>query len=655
MANFESLPSEIHDKIFEEVISSTLPSPDYEQELQEDRLELNDVQYIGYGGGRRVKWQKTQTPHPADALLLVNRRVRAETKVAWKRVAHTLPCHADIMFAAEADLRPTFLSVYTDATHFDVVHAQFRVVGLPDPAVFGPEVKTSNPRGIWSAYDDNVPHVDWMFFDLLHRFLKAGPRLSQPEQVDRHITIQRLEIDVLSPACDNLLPDKEALRFWHLARRAFPLNIRRRLPISDAEMESLRGTQMRPEWLCDWIAGNIRRLTEMDYKTMEYGGIFYERIGEIAVLLDGEEKAAFKLGEMLSELPKGDPWGFTIRERRQEWFGKWKERTIKERLEAARLRVGDALPSDLGLGSHPPVDEQKFIGWMRSLCFLPFDAPTPAVTSVLHVVELHAVFLQVLLVVWGGKCRRDDLEDLVVDFRREGIKSRHAFRKTVKSGRARLSHPSDASIFCFPTTSCQPSKPREVHVARTFLSVYTDPTRFDVVHAQFRVVGLPTLDVFAPEEKISNPRDLWWEHFGSKPVNWMFFDLHRFLEAGPRLPQPERVDRRITVQRLEIDVLSPVDPSLLPQEGVWPSWLSVRKTRRPIRYSRDEEREDDGEKDLRRTQMRPEWLCDWISRNIRCVIEMDYKTMDYGGIFYERIGGIVVLLDGEEKAALQVG
>ncbi|KAF7337650.1 hypothetical protein MSAN_02238300 [Mycena sanguinolenta] len=103
--------------------------------------------------------------------------------------------------------------------------------------------------------------------------------------------------------------------------------------------KSLCQTQMRPEWLCDWIAANIQRLTEMDYTTMDYGGIFYERIGEIVVLLDGEEKAVFNLGAMLSELPKGDPWGFTIRELRKERFGKWKERTIKERLEAGLLVV----------------------------------------------------------------------------------------------------------------------------------------------------------------------------------------------------------------------------------------------------------------------------------------------------------------------------
>ncbi|KAJ6520298.1 hypothetical protein C8R45DRAFT_954685 [Mycena sanguinolenta] len=238
------------------------------------------------------------------------------------------------MFAAETDLCPTFLSVSTDATHFDLVHAQFRVVGLPDAPVFAPERPTLNPRSIWSAYDGNMPAVDWMFFDLLHRFLKAGPRLSQPEQVDRHITVQRLEINVLSPADRSLLPEptKGVQRFWNLARHP---NIRRRLSRTDAEMENLRRTQMRPEWLCDWIAENIRRLTEMDYKTMDYGGIFYERIGEIVVLLDGEEKAAFKLGKMLSELPReADPWGFTIRETRKVRFGKWKERTIKERLEA---------------------------------------------------------------------------------------------------------------------------------------------------------------------------------------------------------------------------------------------------------------------------------------------------------------------------------
>ncbi|KAJ7269280.1 hypothetical protein B0H12DRAFT_1094994 [Mycena haematopus] len=332
MATFTSLPSELHDKIIEEVILSGLaPAPDYEQDLQEDRQQLSDVAYVGHGSGERVKWQKTQTPHPADALLHVNRQVRAEAKVAWKRVAHRVPCVVDIMFAAEADLRPTFLSVFTDATHFDLVHAQFRVVGIPDPSVFAPEMPTSTPRAIWSAYSGNMPPVKWMFFDLLHRFLKAGPRLSQPGVVDRHITVQRLEINVLSPTDTSLLPPENALRSWHGART--PRRPSQSSEIS-AEVKELRQTHMRPEWLCDWIAGNIQRLTGMDFQTMDYGGIFYERIGEIAVLVDGKEKTVFKLGDMLSELPKGDPWGFSIRELRKERFGKWKEQTIKGRMEA---------------------------------------------------------------------------------------------------------------------------------------------------------------------------------------------------------------------------------------------------------------------------------------------------------------------------------
>ncbi|KAJ6520291.1 hypothetical protein C8R45DRAFT_954660, partial [Mycena sanguinolenta] len=251
------------------------------------------------------------------------------------------------MFAAEADLRPTFLSVYTDATHFDVVHAQLRVVGLPDPAVFGPEVKTSNPKGIWSVYDGSTPHVDWMFFDLLHRFLKAGPRLSQPERVDRHITVQRLEINVLSPEDLSLLLQEEVVfQAWLSARRPRLLSRHRRIldeeREDDDETKALRRTQMRPEWLYHLIVYNIQRLTKMDYTTMDYGGIFYERIGEIAVLLDGEERTVFKLGEMLSELPKGDPWGYTIRKLRKERFGKWKEKTIKERLEAGLPVVNSA-------------------------------------------------------------------------------------------------------------------------------------------------------------------------------------------------------------------------------------------------------------------------------------------------------------------------
>ncbi|KAF7337637.1 putative carbohydrate esterase family 16 protein [Mycena sanguinolenta] len=327
MPTFDSLLPEIHDMIFEEVISSTLPCHDYERDHQEDRVQFKDVSYRGRSGGTRVKWQKTQTAHPADALLLVNHQVRAEAKGAWKRVVRKLPCHVDVMFAAEAELRPTFLSVYTDATHFDVVHAQFRVVGLPDAAVFAPEEKPTDPKAIWWAFDRNMPHVNWMFFDLLHRFLKAGPRLSQPEEVDQHITVRKLEINVLSPPDFGLLPPKDvSFHTWLLARRPRRITATRYGRGVDEEQEDekkdLHRTQMRPEWLCDWIAGNIRRLTAMDYSTMHYGGIFYERIDEIVVLLDGEERAIFKLGQMLSELY---PWGSAIQE--------WKEKAIKERLE----------------------------------------------------------------------------------------------------------------------------------------------------------------------------------------------------------------------------------------------------------------------------------------------------------------------------------
>ncbi|KAJ7269271.1 hypothetical protein B0H12DRAFT_1067595 [Mycena haematopus] len=399
MVTFDSLPSELHEKIIEEVISSGLvPAPDYEQDLQEDRQQVMDVAYVGLSWRNRVKWQKKQTPHSADALLRVNHQVRAQAKAAWKRVAHRVPCVVDIMFAAEEDLRPTFLSVFTDATHFDLVHAQFRVVGLPDPSavkvrfgrrlnrtlrpgsafrevefylnafervrtperapkkclsdvtarakhidaliaeldedwvrrsnaierrtepvepergvqvqgsafrekcserepnrtftalghpsVFPTDMQTRNPRFIWAPYDSSVPAVKWMFFDLLQRFLKAGPWLSQSRKVDRHITVQRLEINVLSPKDTSLLSPENALQSWRRART------HRRL------------TQ-----------GNDPIPTEVE--TRAYGGIFYERIGEIAMLLDGKEKTVFKLGDMLAELPMEYPGGFSSQEARQ--------------------------------------------------------------------------------------------------------------------------------------------------------------------------------------------------------------------------------------------------------------------------------------------------------------------------------------------------
>lgn len=77
---------------------------------------------------------------------------------------------------------------------------------------------------------------------------------------------------------------------------------------------------------------------------MSEGKIFYERIGTIRVLLDGDCKAVFDLGEMLAKLPKPeepDPdhhWGWLMSELRRDWFATWYANVLRER-EKAGLTV----------------------------------------------------------------------------------------------------------------------------------------------------------------------------------------------------------------------------------------------------------------------------------------------------------------------------
>ena len=120
--------------------------------------------------------------------------------------------------------------------------------------------------------------------------------------MDRYITIRTLEIDVVSREDRSLLAPADAesySAFW--AARDYHR--------TDDPVDHMLEKQMRPEWFCRWIKDHIGRMLWLDWGTRQYGEVFYERIGEIKILLDGELQDEFKVGEWLVEAPVGDPYG----------------------------------------------------------------------------------------------------------------------------------------------------------------------------------------------------------------------------------------------------------------------------------------------------------------------------------------------------------
>jgi hypothetical protein len=137
---------------------------------------------------------------------------------------------------------------------------------------------------------------------------------------------------------------------------------------------------------------------------------------------------------------------------------------------------------------------------------------------------------------------------------------------------------------------------------------------------------------------------------GPPEILWCFYSLlERFLKCGPVGDQgkPDSPDRNITIQVLTLDFVTPPDINTLdttPEKLDY--WRYTRRRRERIRSSAN---------GLPMSVVRPEWLAEFIMRDIYGLLAMGYHTAAYGGILYERIGVIRICVDGNLKAEMELG
>ncbi|KAF2686409.1 hypothetical protein K458DRAFT_486370 [Lentithecium fluviatile CBS 122367] len=142
--------------------------------------------------------------------------------------------------------------------------------------------------------------------------------------------------------------------------------------------------------------------------------------------------------------------------------------------------------------------------------------------------------------------------------------------------------------------------------------------------------------------------DIWRQGCGGPPLYvWMFYDLlERFLNFGPVGPVDPDKSEVVTINCLELDFVDPEDTSLLPPEP-----LTEHERSRSLHlhvygsWSRDEPMK----------MLRPESLARNLAGQINGLLNMGYHSASYGTMLYERIGRIVVKVNGDVLGEFDIG
>jgi hypothetical protein len=166
--------------------------------------------------------------------------------------------------------------------------------------------------------------------------------------------------------------------------------------------------------------------------------------------------------------------------------------------------------------------------------------------------------------------------------------------------------------------------------------------RIRSVKATFRIAG----DFHLNENRYrGNPYRGFRAGDGAPPaIVWAFYNiLHRFLVCGPvGRDNSNGKDRKIILDQLEMEVLTPPH-------------IEVERFKGP-NSCRHYNRSGLGSEMLVANDiLAPDYLANFIRREIRFLLGMGYHALGYGDILYERIGSVRILQDGVEKGLWELG
>ncbi|KAF2500077.1 hypothetical protein BU16DRAFT_235568 [Lophium mytilinum] len=330
MSSLLSIPREIRDSIIELALSSSrepYPSITAAEPTRSTKIVPHRPFFKSWSYGRKhVLFESHSYLSNSLPLLLVNHQLSSETTSTISRLSKnaSLPHYSlDVMFVNELELWPTWLSVPTVAAHLDRVNVTIRAVGV-DPT----------EQNQWKVKDGMPPQLIWCFYYLLEHVLRHGPLPDTYSPADKDVSIKLLHLDVVgreSGSCGN----------DHCG--CFP------------GVGAGRGKEWCPAFLARYLRMYIGRLARMGYHEAQYGGILYERVGEIRISVMGEEMLPrVHFGDSLAELKYVDPrntFGHVWpRAKRVPAFEEWKRSAWRRREERGLPAASERGREEVGSG-----------------------------------------------------------------------------------------------------------------------------------------------------------------------------------------------------------------------------------------------------------------------------------------------------------------
>ncbi|KAF4636657.1 hypothetical protein G7Y89_g1422 [Cudoniella acicularis] len=325
MPSLLDLPREIRDKILSLVISiPTTPPRDHS--VADSRTELYNPSCGGRYVDRGVKYPTRMNRTETIPTLLVNRQLHDETLSAIDLLPTKHTYILDILLVGGSSLWPTWISVPALTNLVDTVSAAVRI-----------DHTGKITYRTFEAGDGSPPSITWTFYRILDRFLRVGPVVNPSAKPEGGIAVKTLELDIRTPDVpeSRFIPHDK----WRI----------RRGNIFGKDKNGENINVMPPSMLLPFIERYIELLMGMrdmrDYTTC-HGGILYERIGTLKLLLDGELRREWDMAKELKNIRLNDSFSVIPREERPETFRKWKANAYKLRTE-------------LGLPTIPISDDTK--------------------------------------------------------------------------------------------------------------------------------------------------------------------------------------------------------------------------------------------------------------------------------------------------------
>ena len=300
------IPRELRDRILELAICAKLdaPRPPGEAGIS-TRKRLTDIGYKVWHADENVLYLPKTVAPASLSLLLTNRQIHDETTETMKRTGAASRYELDLMLVDEHMLLPTWVCVPSFCERVTSVHTTLRICG-GYPGRF---------RSIFTGGDGGPPKIVWRFYSVLERFLQCGPMGENAKRKDLFITIDSVDIDIITP---ELAPNH---KFGSVSE---PLGQtrRNRRPADEMQKEVIH-----PEQLALFLWSEILGLLHLSCHTASFCNMLYEQIGTMRILVDGEFFRALHLSDDLNRAQ----WEYDPHLREESRFRKWKKKTMKSR------------------------------------------------------------------------------------------------------------------------------------------------------------------------------------------------------------------------------------------------------------------------------------------------------------------------------------